>query len=200
MATNNYRNDLNSYSRTMAHPGDAWLHVTQHSTSEPVLVIDGRRSRRVDSCRGAHRYGEVLLRGPGPGRARRGARAGPGHGVHDDRGALQPDRDRAGDRAEAARCGDQRHLRRRRALAWGVVGRLVPAEELHATARKVAERLAAGPTQAYAEAKAALAAAYPLAEALDREGAAQARLGQTANHRGAVQAFLAKRKPEFTGR
>jgi 2-(1,2-epoxy-1,2-dihydrophenyl)acetyl-CoA isomerase len=86
------------------------------------------------------------------------------------------------------------------ALAWGVVGRLAPADELHAKAQEVAARLATGPTQAYAEVKAALAAAYPLAKALDREGAAQSRLGRTADHQGAVQAFLTKQEPEFTGR
>jgi 2-(1,2-epoxy-1,2-dihydrophenyl)acetyl-CoA isomerase len=86
------------------------------------------------------------------------------------------------------------------ALAWGVVGRLAPAGELHTTAQEIAARLAAGPARAYAEAKAALAAAYPLVDALDREGAAQARLGRTADHQGAVKAFLAKEKPEFLGR
>lgn len=86
------------------------------------------------------------------------------------------------------------------ALAWGVVGSVVPDGDLPTAAHRVAARLAAGPTAAYAEAKAALAAAFPLAEALDREGAAQARLGRTEDHRGAVAAFLAKAKPEFTGR
>lgn len=86
------------------------------------------------------------------------------------------------------------------ALAWGVVGRLAPADELQAAAHTLAQRLAAGPTQAYAEAKAALAAAFPLDDALKLEGGAQARLGRTADHQGAVTAFLAKKKPEFTGR
>lgn len=86
------------------------------------------------------------------------------------------------------------------ALAWGVVCKLAPADDLPVAAQKLATRLATGPTQAYAEAKAALAAAYPLAEALDREGAAQARLGSTVDHQHAVKAFLAKEKPEFTGR
>lgn len=85
------------------------------------------------------------------------------------------------------------------AHAWGVVGSVVPGDELATAAHRLAARLAAGPTLAYAEAKAALAAAFPLSTALEREGAAQARLGGTADHRGAVAAFLAKTKPEFTG-
>lgn len=86
------------------------------------------------------------------------------------------------------------------ALAWGVVGSVVPSDALPAAAQETAARLAAGPTRAYAEAKAALAAAFPLTEALAAEGAAQARLGHTEDHANAVKAFLAKEKPEFTGR
>jgi len=84
------------------------------------------------------------------------------------------------------------------AAEWGIAGRVVPAEEVTDTAAKLAAKLAAGPTRAYAEAKAALAA--PLAEVLREEGAAQARLGLTEDHRAAVEAFLAKEKPAFTGR
>ena len=66
----------------------------------------------------------------------------------------------------------------------------------------LASRLAAGPTLAYAEAKKAIqAAALPaLEDVLAREQAAQSRLGQTADHKGAVAAFLSKRLPEFHGR
>src|SRR5918996_127957 len=39
----------------------------------------------------------------------------------------------------------------------------------------------------------------PLPEVLAAEGAAQARLGLTADHAGAVEAFLAKRTPTFRG-
>lgn len=85
------------------------------------------------------------------------------------------------------------------ALAWGVVGFLVPAEDLPDTAQRVAERLAAGPTRAYAEIKAALLASFQLADALGREASAQTRLGRTEDHRNAVKAFLAKEKPRFTG-
>ena len=35
--------------------------------------------------------------------------------------------------------------------------------------------------------------------AADREAAAQERLSRTADHREAIEAFLAKRAPQFTG-
>ena len=88
------------------------------------------------------------------------------------------------------------------ALAWGVVGRVVPGDELAAEAAALAARLAAGPTRAYAELKAAMANAWgaPLADVLAAEGEAQSRLGVTEDHRDAVEAFLAKEKPTFRGR
>ncbi|MGH3620210.1 MAG: enoyl-CoA hydratase-related protein, partial [Sciscionella sp.] len=88
------------------------------------------------------------------------------------------------------------------AAEWGLVGRVVPAEELGETTSALAARLAAGPTTAYAEAKRAMAEAIrpSLAEVLAAEWKAQTRLGLTEDHRGAVEAFLAKEKPTFTGR
>src|SRR5699024_5304597 len=69
-------------------------------------------------------------------------------------------------------------------------------------AQKLAATLAAGPTRAYAEVKAAVSAAWTmtLPETLDAEAAAQARAGATRDHAAAVQAFLAKKRPEFEGR
>jgi len=54
----------------------------------------------------------------------------------------------------------------------------------------------------YASLKASVAfgASHSLAETLEFEDAMQTRCGQTADHREAVDAFLAKRKPNFTGR
>jgi 2-(1,2-epoxy-1,2-dihydrophenyl)acetyl-CoA isomerase len=88
------------------------------------------------------------------------------------------------------------------AAQWGVVTRVVPAEELPQAAAELAGRLAAGPTLAYAEAKRAIVAAVepPLEAVLATEAEAQRRLGGTDDHVGAVGAFLAKRRPEFHGR
>jgi 2-(1,2-epoxy-1,2-dihydrophenyl)acetyl-CoA isomerase len=46
----------------------------------------------------------------------------------------------------------------------------------------------------------ASAATDSLEQTLATEARLQAALGQTADHRKAVEAFLAKRKPSFTGR
>jgi 2-(1,2-epoxy-1,2-dihydrophenyl)acetyl-CoA isomerase len=88
------------------------------------------------------------------------------------------------------------------ALSWGLVGRVVPGPDLAAAAADLAARLAAGPTRAYATAKRAIRDAWaaPWPEVLAAEARDQATLGATSDHRNAVQAFLAKRRPEFTGR
>ncbi|OKJ94254.1 enoyl-CoA hydratase-related protein [Amycolatopsis sp. CB00013] len=88
------------------------------------------------------------------------------------------------------------------ALALGLVGEVVPDEELAARAQKVAAKLAAGPTVAYAKIKnvLAVAAESTLEEALDAEDAAQSALGATADHTEAVEAFVGKRKPNFQGK
>lgn len=61
---------------------------------------------------------------------------------------------------------------------------------------------AAGPTAAFAAVKTLLAgnATASLTDVLDREAAAQRRLGASADHKAAVEAFLAKTKPAFIGR
>jgi 2-(1,2-epoxy-1,2-dihydrophenyl)acetyl-CoA isomerase len=88
------------------------------------------------------------------------------------------------------------------ALQWGILSRVVDATDFAGAAAELAARLAAGPTLAYAESKRAIAAAVepPLSDVLAAEAAAQARLGQSRDHVAAVEAFLAKRKPEFDGR
>ncbi|MFQ1004223.1 enoyl-CoA hydratase-related protein [Modestobacter sp. SSW1-42] len=84
---------------------------------------------------------------------------------------------------------------------WGLVHRVVPAEQVHAAAQALAARLAAGPTAAYRAVKTVLATAGtdPLAETLALEARLQAELGASADHREAVEAFLAKRPARFTG-
>lgn len=84
------------------------------------------------------------------------------------------------------------------ALTWGIVGQVVAPDELAAETEALAAKLANGPTLAYAEAKRAMA--ISLENVLRDEGAAQARLGVTEDHRNAVDAFLAKETPKFQGR
>jgi 2-(1,2-epoxy-1,2-dihydrophenyl)acetyl-CoA isomerase len=87
------------------------------------------------------------------------------------------------------------------ATSWGLAASLVPADEVRLTAAALAATLAAGPTAAYAETKRLLwdAPSRSLAQVLAAESAAQHRLSLTADHAGAVRAFLAKEKPTFQG-
>jgi 2-(1,2-epoxy-1,2-dihydrophenyl)acetyl-CoA isomerase len=88
------------------------------------------------------------------------------------------------------------------ALELGLVHRLVPAAELEAVVGELAAKLAAGPTTAYAAIKEAVAfgASHSLDETLDVEDRLQAACAVTVDHKAAVEAFLAKRKPEFIGK
>jgi len=84
------------------------------------------------------------------------------------------------------------------AQTWGIVSQVVDGAALADTVATLATRLAAGPTLAFAESK-ALLRPPGLADTLAAEQAAQSRLGATADHRGAVQSFLAKETPDFSG-
>ncbi|SDM85407.1 Enoyl-CoA hydratase [Geodermatophilus siccatus] len=88
------------------------------------------------------------------------------------------------------------------AAEWGLVHRVVPAEQVLAEAQALAARLAAGPTAAYRAIKTVLATAATdrLEDTLALEARLQTELGRTADHREAVEAFLEKRTPRFTGR
>jgi 2-(1,2-epoxy-1,2-dihydrophenyl)acetyl-CoA isomerase len=88
------------------------------------------------------------------------------------------------------------------AAQWGLVHRVVPPEKVLSEAHTLAARLASGPTAAYRAVKTVLASAATdsLEDTLAREGRLQTELGQTADHREAVEAFLAKRTPGFSGR
>jgi 2-(1,2-epoxy-1,2-dihydrophenyl)acetyl-CoA isomerase len=88
------------------------------------------------------------------------------------------------------------------ALEWGLVHRVVDPDQVLEEAQALAGRLAGGPTAAYRAVKTVLATAATdsLEETLALEARLQNELGRTADHREAVEAFLAKRTPQFTGR
>ena len=104
-----------------------------------------------------------------------------------------------------------------RARALAMLGSSVPAEEaqrmgmvwqvlddsaLMEEAKKLAHRLAAGPTLSYAAIKQAInaAATNTLDQQLDLERDSQRALGRSADYKEGVAAFLAKRPATFTGR
>jgi 2-(1,2-epoxy-1,2-dihydrophenyl)acetyl-CoA isomerase len=87
------------------------------------------------------------------------------------------------------------------ALRIGMVNRVVPAGTALAEASTLARSMATGPTAAFGAVKAAMltAGGADLESALAAEGRTQSELAATADHREAVQAFVTKRSPTFTG-
>jgi 2-(1,2-epoxy-1,2-dihydrophenyl)acetyl-CoA isomerase len=88
-----------------------------------------------------------------------------------------------------------------KALEWGLINRVVPANALDGTALGLAEELAAGPTKALSAIRKmcwdVLESGF--APQLDRERALQRDAGRTADFREGVTAFLEKRPARFTG-
>jgi 2-(1,2-epoxy-1,2-dihydrophenyl)acetyl-CoA isomerase len=88
------------------------------------------------------------------------------------------------------------------ALEMGILNACVAPEQVLPAATELAQRLAAGPTAAYAFVKESVlyGADASLTDALDKEDELQTRAGATDDHRNAVTSFLAKTPPLFTGR
>jgi 2-(1,2-epoxy-1,2-dihydrophenyl)acetyl-CoA isomerase len=101
--------------------------------------------------------------------------------------------------AEMALLGER--VPARQALAWNLVNRVVADDAFEAEVDALAERLARGPTRAYAGTKQALNAW--LFAGMDEQLALEARLQQemagSADFAEGVQAFLARRPPDFRG-
>ncbi|MEO7236325.1 MAG: enoyl-CoA hydratase-related protein [Lapillicoccus sp.] len=87
-------------------------------------------------------------------------------------------------------------------LALGLVNQVVPAADLEPTVTALARTLADGPTLAYGSIRRAVAASagQDLAAALAHEAELMTLTGASADHRAAVDAFLAKTAPVYTGR
>jgi 2-(1,2-epoxy-1,2-dihydrophenyl)acetyl-CoA isomerase len=88
------------------------------------------------------------------------------------------------------------------AIGWGISGETVDADEVLPRSVDLARRLAEGPTTAFAQTKRLIGRARgaSLDEALEAEALAQVACGSTRDHARAVEAFLDRRAPEFTGR
>lgn len=85
------------------------------------------------------------------------------------------------------------------ALEWGLVNRVVPAEELAEKSTEWAQELARGPVHAFGLAKREFNKAVlgNLEAALDYEAHIQEIASRTPEHKEGVTAFLNKRPPEF---
>jgi 2-(1,2-epoxy-1,2-dihydrophenyl)acetyl-CoA isomerase len=94
-----------------------------------------------------------------------------------------------------------RTLSAQEALEWGLVNRVVPAQDLAAEARKLAEQLARGPTRAYGGIKKLLQMAPndSLESQMERETRFIAETSASADGLEGVRAFVEKRRPNFTG-
>jgi 2-(1,2-epoxy-1,2-dihydrophenyl)acetyl-CoA isomerase len=88
------------------------------------------------------------------------------------------------------------------ALGLGLLTSVVPDDELPGAAAAFASRLADGPTLAYAAIKESLlyGSSRSLGESLEKEAELQVRLGSSADHQNATQAFVAKQAPVYQGR
>jgi 2-(1,2-epoxy-1,2-dihydrophenyl)acetyl-CoA isomerase len=88
------------------------------------------------------------------------------------------------------------------ALQWGLVNRVVPDERLQEEVAALAERLAGGPTRAYAGAKRQLNSwLYArMAEQLELEAQIQREMAGSEDFLEGAMAFVEKRPPRFGGR
>jgi len=101
--------------------------------------------------------------------------------------------------AELALLGER--LPAETALAWGLINQVVPADSLREEAFALAERLASGPTRAYAGAKRLLNARLyaDMDSQLELEARLQQEMTTTSDFIEGVTAFAQKRPPAFRG-
>jgi len=96
---------------------------------------------------------------------------------------------------------NNRVLSAQEALEWGLVNRVVPAADFMNEVTKLASQLARGPTSAYGGIKKLVNMAHndTLESQMERETRVIAQMSRTKDAREGISAFLAKRKPTFTG-
>ena len=109
---------------------------------------------------------------------------------------------RLGDRRARELMLTNRVLSAQEALEWGVINQVVTPDDLIADARKLARKLACGPTQAFGAVKTLLNHSFDnaLEAQLELESRSIAKLGSGEDGQEGIAAFVAKRKPNFKGR
>jgi 2-(1,2-epoxy-1,2-dihydrophenyl)acetyl-CoA isomerase len=108
---------------------------------------------------------------------------------------------RVGDRRARELMLTNRVLTADEALDWGIVNQVVAEADLDETVGKLANKIAAGPTLAYGQVKALLNASFDngLETQMELESRGIADMARSRDGKEGIQAFLAKRKPEFKG-
>ena len=87
-------------------------------------------------------------------------------------------------------------------LELGLATKVVAADEFEAEVSALAHKLAQGPTVAYGAMRRSVefSAGHGLVESLEFEGSMMTLTGETEDHHNAVNSFVNKEKPTFTGR
>lgn len=87
-------------------------------------------------------------------------------------------------------------------LALGLATKVVPEDEFAAEVTALARRLAAGPTMSYGAIRRSVgyASGHSFAEALEFESSMMTLTGSSEDHHRAVESFVKKEQPVFTGR
>lgn len=93
-----------------------------------------------------------------------------------------------------------RRLTAAEAENWGLINQVVPDDALQTTAMELAQKLAKGPTDAFATVKKLLLCSFDnsLETQMELEGRAISHHAGAANGKEGVQAFLEKRRPKFS--
>lgn len=96
---------------------------------------------------------------------------------------------------------NNRKLTAREALEWGLINRVVLDDELMKEADDIVKRFAKGPTLAYGSVKKLLNETFSetLESQMDHESRGITSMTKTKDGREGITAFIAKRRPEFTG-
>ena len=109
---------------------------------------------------------------------------------------------RIGDRRARELMLTNRVLTATEAMEWGVINQVVAEDELQATVAALAGKLASGPTRAFGQVKTLLNASFDngLETQMELESRGIADMARSTDGLEGIAAFLAKRKPEFTGK
>ena len=108
---------------------------------------------------------------------------------------------RVGDRRARELMLTNRVLSAAEALDWGVVNQVVPESNFNETVKNLAKKIAEGPTLAYGQVKYLLNASFDngLETQMELESRGIADMARSRDGKEGIQAFLAKRMPEFKG-